>query len=333
MKKKPVHYYYHQGSGRTVSLRPVCLQDDFDSLYDWMHQAHVIPNWRLNKSREELFKHFSKALRDHHQSLFIILIDGEEIGYAETYHAVRDRLANFCKVRANDYGLHLLIGRAAALGKGYCEPVLCALTDYLFVHYHAGRVLVEPNREVRQLTILERKLGFANLGEVKLPEKIATLYAVDAAQFYRINPLVLRIKQLEQTQIHCDTSDWPLVRIHFPDHPQEEDVKQWLHECEMILARDERCVVLATFAEHYQFSASARRYQALWFKRNVARLAASCIAMLRVTRDLQMIGKITTNAMRKGMPFICIPASSVNSAEDIARRLLANNVVIRQDTL
>ena len=331
MERKQAHYYYHQPSGKTVAMRAVALEQDLACLHQWTHQEHVIPNWQLNKPITDLYKHFYKALRNKHQSLFIISIDGIELCYAETYYAPQDRLANFCDVQAGDFGLHLFIGPQEALGKGYSELILCALTDYLFTRQHAARVLVEPNQKVEQLTILQRKLGYHILGSVKLPEKTATLYAVEAADFYSLYPHVPGPAPTEHNKIHCDISEWPLVRIHFPDHPQDEDVRHWLQEIDGILSQRQLCVAICTFAEHYQFTTSARRYQALWFKNNIELLAASCLAMVRVTRDQDMIAKITSNAMRQGMPFICIPAHSVKEAEYIAQRLLHKANITRQN--
>jgi RimJ/RimL family protein N-acetyltransferase len=312
------HYYHHAPSGKTVTLRAVNIERDLVKLHVWAHLPHVMTNWTLNKPLDELRRHFYKILTDTNMSAFIAAIDGCEIGYTETYYAPDDRLANFCKVSDGDYGLHLFIGPADALGKGYSELILCALTDYLFVRHRARRVLVEPNHKVQQLTILERKLGFTNLGLLQLPEKTATLYAADAASFYQRYPFTM---PSTQQGIHCDAAEWPLLRLHFNDHPRDDDVKSWLANVDILLARRERFVVISTFGEHYQYSPAARRYQALWFKQNTDALA-SCIAMVRVTRDAEMRAKITSNAMRKGMPFVCIPAHSIPEAEAIAARLI-----------
>lgn len=306
--KSRIHYeYYHLKSRKTVVLRPLDLAQDLDCLHEWLHHPHTIPNWQLNKTKPELHEHFKQGLADTHQALFIASIDGQELAYAELYYAPQDRLADFCKVEAGDYGLHLLIGPPEAIGKGHSEALLCALTDYLFQYEQAKRVLVEPNHKVVQFSILERKLGFANLGLVKLPEKTAVLYAGNPEHFYDIT---------------CDDQEWPLLRMHFPNSPSDKAVNKWLQDMDKLLLKQQPCAVISTFGKHYQFSPSARRQQALWFKRNKDLLKAYCLGMVRVTKDPEMIAKISSNAMREGMPFVCIPAGDLKEAEKIANHLL-----------
>ena len=67
-------------------------------LFTWMHQPHVAKFWQLNLNREELLTHFKSALAMSHQELFILEINSQIIGYAETYHAPEDRLAQFCQL-------------------------------------------------------------------------------------------------------------------------------------------------------------------------------------------------------------------------------------------
>lgn len=187
-RSKIIYQYYHQASGKTITMRPIDLHRDLDQLFEWVHHPHTIPNWQLNKPKVQLYQHFRKAQENRHQSLFIVAVDQQELCYAETYFAPYDRLANFCEVSADDYGLHLLIGPPHAIGQGYSELILCTLTDYLFTYHRAKRVLVEPNHRMQQMSILERKLGFSNLGFIKLPEKKAILYAAEAEHFYSRYP-------------------------------------------------------------------------------------------------------------------------------------------------
>lgn len=122
--------------------------------------------------------------------------------------------------------------------------------------------------------------------------------------------------------ISCKIQDWPIVRMHFPNNPTDVAVESWLNEIDIILERKNPCVVISTFDEHYQFSPEARKKQALWFKRAKAKLNQFCLGMVRVTHDEEMIKKITSNAMRQGMPFICTPASTLLEAEFIAKKIL-----------
>jgi len=303
--------YHHHKSGKKISIRPLKCDDDIDMLHDWLNQPHTVSNWQLNKNKNELLQHFLQVTQMAHQSCHILAINGRELCYAETYDASQDRLANFYAVRLGDYGFHVLIGPPEEIGQGHSEALFSALTDYLFKCYQAERVLVEPNQNTKQFTILETKLNFSNLGLIRMPEKIASLYAVVPFHFYKID---------------CDPKDWPVVRMHFPDTPSDNAVDHWLSEVDKLLERASPCVVISTFSPHYQFSTHARRMQALWFKQNKKLLNAYCLGMVRVTTDQNMIDKITSHAMREGMPFFCFPAKDIVEAEQIADGLLKRKV-------
>jgi hypothetical protein len=122
----------------------------------------------------------------------------------------------------------------------------------------AERVLLEPNTEVSPLRVLERKLGFSNLGNLELPEKVATLYMITHHDFYQHN----------SSEIACDLSNWPIVRLHFPSFPSDEAVDCWIRELDEVLLRHEPYIAISTFDREYQFSQQARKAEMAWFKRH-----------------------------------------------------------------
>lgn len=318
--KRLIHHSYNNGQYQ-IDMYKIDINADFSLLYKWMHEPHVAEFWQLNLPKDKLLKHFENALIDTHQELFIIAIDKQLIAYGETYEASKDKLANFCKVQDNDFGIHLLIGEKSALGKNYSSLIVCALTDYLFQKYSASLVLVEPSSKVKQLTILERKLGFSNLGNITLPEKIATLYAINSKTFYNKNP----------KPITCDLDHWPIVNLHFPSYPTDDAVKNWIQKIDKVIDKKDPYIVISTFEENYQFSQNARKEEIFWFKRNKPILQKYCLGMLRVTTDTEMIRKLNNPALNKGMPFPCIACNTWNIAYDMALKILKNhNIIIKE---
>ena len=314
---KQAHYSYNDRQTKNhLNIYRVDLSRDFDRLYTWMHQPHVAKFWQLNLPHDQLLAHFKAALAMPHQELFILQINGQITGYAETYYAPDDRLAQFCQLQAGDFGIHLLIGEQNAIGKGYSSLIVRGLSDYLFTQHMAERVLLEPNAEVSALSILERKLGFSNLGNLELPEKVATLYAITHHNFYKHNP----------SEIACDLSNWPIIKLHFPSFPSDEAVDCWIRQLDEILLRQESYVVISTFDREYQFSQQARKVEMAWFKRNKPLLAKYCCAMLRVTNDTEMIAKLSSPAMEKGMPFRCIPVQTLELAVQQAKLIFKSEI-------
>lgn len=312
MRRKEYYTYNCPESSNSLRVYKIDIELDFYRLYDWMHQPHVAQFWQLNKAREELLHHFKHELSREHQELFVLAINHELVAYAETYIVAKDRLADFYPHQTGDYGVHLLIGETAALGRGYSKLIIRALSDYLFKQQNAQRVIIEPNVEVKQLEVLERKLGFANLGKLHLPEKTANLFAINQEQFYLHNT----------SKIGCNITSWPIVRLHFPSYPSDASVQQWLSKLDSIIERGSRCVAISTFDANYQFSQNARKLEMQWFKANKTKLGQLCLGMIRVTTDPVMIKKLQNPTMEKGMPFRCIASPSIDDATHIAHNII-----------
>jgi RimJ/RimL family protein N-acetyltransferase len=304
---RDIHYSYTYGN-HSIVLYKLNLKLDFDTLYKWMHEPHVIKHWQLNKPRSELYQYFESILLQEYQELFMLEINGNIIGYAETYSAIHDRLSHFYTSQSGDYGIYLLIGESLSLGQGFSKLIIRCLTDYLFTAHNAIRVLIEPSIEVKQFNYLEAKLGFKRLGLINFPEKTAILYAISRYDFYTLSP----------RDIGCDISNWPIVRLHFPSYPVDNAVVQWLHKLDTIITIGAPFVVISTFDTDYQFSQASRKEQVFWFKRNKSLLEKYCLGMLRVTTDPVMREKLNNPAMHRNMPFRCIPCTSLEHAEQMA---------------
>ncbi|MBK2124694.1 GNAT family N-acetyltransferase [Fangia hongkongensis] len=166
-----------------VKMRAVELERDIDNLHKWMNEEHVAQFWHLNQSKERLKAHFSQALSDMHQQLFILSIHGREIGYAEIYNAQEDRLSAYYPTQVGDYGWHLLIGERSALNKGHSEALISVLSAYCFDILNAQRVLFEPDVRVIAFQKVAPRLGYQNEGKLILPEKNAYLFSCEKSQF------------------------------------------------------------------------------------------------------------------------------------------------------
>lgn len=315
MNRPKVFSYTCTNTSDTLTFYKVELEQDFELLYKWMHKDHVAKSWQLNKPYAELLQYFQSNIAKSTQELFILSVNGFIFAYAEVYMAYHDRLADFYACLPDDYGVHILIGDETLIGRGYSRLCLRALSDYIFSYTNANRVLLEPNVEVKQLAIVCQSIGFSNMGQINLPEKVATVYAVDRYAFYSKNPKI----------IQCEIGKWPIVRLHFPSYPTDQAVSKWLNQLDLFLSIKEPYIVISSFDQNYQFSQQARKEQVKWFKSNKEMLKKYCLAFLRVTTDQEMIAKLKLPAMGRGMPFQCIACSSIDEAMTKAQKMLDKN--------
>ncbi|MDQ0417472.1 RimJ/RimL family protein N-acetyltransferase [Croceifilum oryzae] len=168
---------------KEISFRPVQLETDFEMLYQWNQEPHVIPYWNLNISREAYHTHLTKFLQDPHHSLHIGLIDGVPMSYWETYWVKGDILENSYEYHPADQGVHLLIGDTQYLGKGYALPLLRAITSLLFENAETEKVVAEPNFLNKKMIHVFEKCGFQFQKKIPLPGKEAALLFCDRNEF------------------------------------------------------------------------------------------------------------------------------------------------------
>lgn len=168
---------------KQIVFRLVEFETDVNRLYEWMHQPHVIPFWKLNISVEQYRDHLQKFLADHHQTLFIGELDGLPMSYWEAYWVKGDILANYYDYQEADQGIHLLIGPTTFLGKGYALTLLRLLVNHLFQHQETKKVVAEPDIRNKKMIHVFEKCGFVMQKEIQLPDKRAALMFCERESF------------------------------------------------------------------------------------------------------------------------------------------------------
>lgn len=180
----PDFYEYYENSNQFY-LRQVKYPDDMALLHKWMHEPHVIPQWQLNKSETDLKVYFEKQLADDHHRLFIVGVDGQDVGYAEIYEAKRDRLSRYYIAHELDLGWHLLFGEKSAFGKGYLRTVARLLNVYIFEHANSLKIVGEPDSTVKPYAAVVEEMCYETQGILRMPEKDAMLYYCFRDTFYQ----------------------------------------------------------------------------------------------------------------------------------------------------
>jgi RimJ/RimL family protein N-acetyltransferase len=177
--------FYHQKIKKTISFRPVRLEQDLEMLHQWMHEPHVIPFWNRALSLEKYEVHLRDFLKDTHQSLHIGSLNDVPISYWETYWVKDDVLGKSYDVHPDDQGIHLLFGPTSYLGKGYALPFLSTMVYCLFQHEKTEKVVTEPDIRNEKMIHIFKKCGFELQKNIKLPDKEAALMFCHREPFLR----------------------------------------------------------------------------------------------------------------------------------------------------
>ncbi|KJS57635.1 hypothetical protein VM98_00375 [Streptomyces rubellomurinus subsp. indigoferus] len=158
-------------------LSPVRLPADLPLLAGWMNDPEVDEFWALAGPPAVTERHVRAQLDGDGRSLPCLgLLDGEPMSYWEVYRADLDPLAAHYPARPHDTGLHLLLGPAAARGRGLGAVLLTALADLVLRRRPAcERVVAEPDVRNRRSVRAFERAGFHVAAELDLPDKRAAL--------------------------------------------------------------------------------------------------------------------------------------------------------------
>ncbi len=183
-------------------MRDVILPKDLSLLVKWMHQPHIIPQWQLNKPELELAVYFERMLCDDHQHLYIVQIDGKDVGYLEIYEAKRDRLALYYDAKKDDLGWHVLLSEDA-VGQGHFRAVMRMLSFLIFEHSNAEKVVGEPDQTMSVYEKIRADIALEPQGTIQLQEKKQRC-CITVIEKNFISSAVIIIKRLSEKKKKAD---------------------------------------------------------------------------------------------------------------------------------
>ncbi|MDU0288078.1 GNAT family N-acetyltransferase [Saccharothrix longispora] len=156
--------------------RAVDPDRDLNLVHRWMQAPHVVAFWHQAWPRERWDAELRGQLAGVHSLPLLVGRDGGPLLYVEVYRAARDVVAGVYPARPHDLGLHLAVGELAMTDRGLVRSLLPVLADALFAaDPRCTRVVLEPDVRNRRAISSFTAGGFAPVGEVLLPDKVALL--------------------------------------------------------------------------------------------------------------------------------------------------------------
>jgi lysine N-acyltransferase len=150
---------------------------DLDLVHRWMQSPHVAAFWHQAWPRERWEEELRGQLSGRHSlPVLVSRAGGDPVIYLEVYRAARDVVAKVYPARPHDLGLHVAVGELSMTDQGLVRGLLPVLTAALFeADPRCTRVLLEPDVRNRRAIASFTAGGFAPVGEVLLPDKVALL--------------------------------------------------------------------------------------------------------------------------------------------------------------
>ncbi|MGI8314301.1 GNAT family N-acetyltransferase [Halobacillus mangrovi] len=157
------------------SFRPLDYEKDVELLYEWMHQKHIAPFWKLNLPMAEFKSWVHKSVEAEHKDCYIGSYEGNPVCYLIAYSVKEDPIKDYYDYQDQDLGMHLLIGPRSYLNKKDGLSIIRAMIIFLLKRYQTERIVGEPDIRNRIVIPILKEIGGEVLGRIELPNKKATL--------------------------------------------------------------------------------------------------------------------------------------------------------------
>ncbi|MBD1380556.1 GNAT family N-acetyltransferase [Metabacillus arenae] len=188
--------------GKTISLRQVIYEKDIETLYDWMHQKHIAPFWKLDVPKHEFKEWLKKSIASKKKDVYMGFIDGTAVSYLIVYSIKDDPIRHYYEYHEKDIGMHLLIGPREYLNKQAGFSIIRAKLAFLFSKYDAKRIIGEPDVRNRIIVPILKKCGGKVVTMLELPHKKAYLITGDREIFLEKMEGLQRSQVKSGEQIH-----------------------------------------------------------------------------------------------------------------------------------
>ena len=132
--------------------------DDFKKLHKWCSNKNVY-EWFEQRilSLEEIEKKYRNKLLGKKQDLFIIQIDGNDIGLVQIYKYENDIDTDVLNTYGTLYEFDIFIGEEDYLSKGTGAKVINLVKEMIYSNYDADAIILRPfKRNVRAVKCYEK---------------------------------------------------------------------------------------------------------------------------------------------------------------------------------
>ena len=157
------------------TFRPVDFELDLELLYEWMHERHIAPFWKLNLPMGEFKEWLHNSIAAEHKEVYMGTFNGTPVCYLIAYSIKEDPIKDYYEYQQGDLGMHLLVGPRRFLNKEDGLSIIRSMIIFLFHRYGAKRIIGEPDIRNRIVIPILKELGGQVLGQIDLPNKKATL--------------------------------------------------------------------------------------------------------------------------------------------------------------
>jgi RimJ/RimL family protein N-acetyltransferase len=150
-------------------------QDDFPLLHDWLNRPHVADKWDGPLSFAEVKDQYQRMLQSDYFHAYIVKMNGESIGYIQSYHAVKVGKGWWPNEKPGTWGIDQFIADKNLLGLGFGSEFVRRFCDQLLASSEVNKVITDPAPDNSAAIRAYEKAGFSQKEVIDTPDGPALL--------------------------------------------------------------------------------------------------------------------------------------------------------------
>ncbi|QHE85718.1 AacA4 family aminoglycoside N(6')-acetyltransferase [Hydrogenophaga sp. BPS33] len=163
---------------------------DLPMLHEWLNRPHIVEWWGGDENRPSLEDvqrdYMPEHLARENTTAYIALLDGEPMGYAQSYVAMGSGGGWWeAETDPGVRGIDQSLADSEQLGKGLGTLLVCALTELLFADPSVTKIQTDPAPENHRAIRCYEKAGFVRQGTITTPDGPAVYMVQTRRDFER----------------------------------------------------------------------------------------------------------------------------------------------------
>lgn len=147
----------------------------FNRFILWLKNPHVKQFWSEPEDEVELRDKYLSKFKNRGISSQIIVLDGQEVGYIQSYQACQVGGGWWPGIDSGVFGIDQFIGEPSLVGKGLGPRIIAEFVHILSTNSQVKEVIADPDpTNVRAIKAYE-KVGFSSGGIIQTPNGQAML--------------------------------------------------------------------------------------------------------------------------------------------------------------
>lgn len=175
------------GENYTLVIKPLSIERDVPSIYQWMGHAVVFGLAQPKRTRKELKQHYMEFMESCKGHSLVVFMKSKMIAQIDFFHISYNHIKDHYAVKEEDHGINMLMWPDQSGGTRLPVDILITTLSFLFT-LSIDRVIVYSGTENETAGEILSSAGFTFMKPVQLGEGTVNLYSFERNEFFEKYP-------------------------------------------------------------------------------------------------------------------------------------------------